>query len=428
MALQPRQPGSALKPFLYAAAFDRGFTAASMLLDVPSSFDTPEGPYQPLDYDRRFRGPEPLRVALASSLNVPAVRTLDQIGVDALLDEAHRFGLDTLTDAEVYGLSLTLGGGEVRLLDLTNAYAALANGGLLTQPYAIERVLDASGRVVYQHEASAPLRVVSQQDAFILSDVLSDNDARTLGFGYAPMLQLPFRAAVKTGTTTESRDNWTLGYTPERAVGVWVGNVNDASMRDVSGVDGAGPIWHGVMEAAFASVTPTWRQPPAGVHQVTVCSPTGLLPGPYCPSPVEEWFKDGTEPTQVETYYQRDASGRLVLDPPAEARAWATSAGLALADAPAGKDATAFVVQPANGSVLYIAPELHEQQALLQASPPPGTQQVEFVMDGSAVATVPASVANTVWSLIPGSHVLQVRALQADGNVLTATTSFEVRR
>ncbi|HEX5370359.1 MAG TPA: hypothetical protein VFY10_13165, partial [Dehalococcoidia bacterium] len=289
-------------------------------------------------------------------------------------------------------------------------------------------VLDASGRVVHQHEAPEAVQVVSQQDAFILSDILSDVDARTLGFGYAPMLQLPFRAAVKTGTTTESRDNWTLGYTPERTVGVWVGNVNDSSMHNVSGVDGAGPIWHGVMEAALASTTPSWRPPPAGVHRVTICDPTGLLSGPNCASPVEEWFKDGTEPTQVETYYQRDVSGRLVIDPPAEARAWATSAGLALAGAPAVNDATPFVVQPANGSVLYIAPELPQQEALLQASPPSGTEQVEFVIDGSPVATVQASSASTVWPLVMGEHVLEVRALQADGGVRTATASFEVSK
>jgi len=138
MTVEPRQPGSALKPFLYVAALEQGMTAATPVLDVPVSFSTAAGPYTPLNYDRRFNGVVPLRVALASSLNVPAVRTLDQIGIDHFLEVAHRFGLHTLTDTEVYGLALTLGGGEVRLLDLAAAYGALANAGALNQPFAVE--------------------------------------------------------------------------------------------------------------------------------------------------------------------------------------------------------------------------------------------------------------------------------------------------
>src|SRR5688572_4108816 len=187
MALQARQPGSALKPFLYASALEKGYTAASMLLDVPTHFDTESGPYEPLNYDRRFHGPVPLRVALASSLNVPAVRTLDEIGVDSLLTIAHRLGLNTLTDAEVYGLALTLGGGEVRLLDLTTTYAALANGGELRTPYVIERVRDVNGRVVYEHRQEVPRRVLSPEHAWLLTDILADAGARELGFGPAPM-------------------------------------------------------------------------------------------------------------------------------------------------------------------------------------------------------------------------------------------------
>src|SRR5882762_1970421 len=154
MALWPRQPGSALKPFLYASAFEHGYTSATALLDVPTAFATADGPYQPLNFDRSFHGVVPLRVALASSLNVPAVRTLDALGMNAMLEIVHRFGLATLSDTERYGLSLTLGGGEVRLLDLTNAYAALGAGGALTAPFAISRVRDSSGRVIYQRSVS----------------------------------------------------------------------------------------------------------------------------------------------------------------------------------------------------------------------------------------------------------------------------------
>jgi penicillin-binding protein 1C len=427
MALAPRQPGSALKPFLYATAFEQGFTAASMLLDVPSGFDTEAGLYQPLNYDRRFNGPLSLRTALASSLNVPAVRTLDTVGVDALLATAHRFGLSTLTDAEVYGLALTLGGGEVRLLDLANAYATLANGGLLHQPYAIERILDANGATVYQHRTLTQGRAISEQHAFILADILSDNNARELGFGYAPTLQLPFRTAVKTGTTTEFRDNWTLGFTAERAVGVWVGNADNTPMRNVSGIEGAGPIWRGVMEAAMAGVSPAWPGPPDGLVRAVVCLPTGLLPGPNCPLTADEWFVDGSQPRQTEDYYRRGEDGRLLINPPAEARAWAIAAGLPLYDGTASSTA-AFVVQPANGSVLFMAPELASQAVMLRASPPAGTRSIEFVIDGTAVGSAAPEDAAFVWSLQPGFHLLEVRASLLDGSVVTASSRFEVKR
>jgi penicillin-binding protein 1C len=426
MALTPRQPGSALKPFLYAAAFEHGFTAASMLLDVQTGFDTKAGLYEPLNYDRRFHGPVSLRVALASSLNVPAVRTLDAIGLDAFLDMAHRFGLDTLTNSEAYGLALTLGGGEVTLLDLTSAYGALASEGLLSPPYAIERIRDAHGTVLYEHRPSRPTRVLSEQHAFVLADILSDVEARTLGFGYAPTLQMPFRTAVKTGTTSEFRDNWTLGFTPDRAVGVWVGNADNSPMLNVSGIEGAGPIWHGVMEAAMNGVPSRWPEAPPGLARVTVCAPTGLLPGPNCPTPAQEWFLSGEEPRQTEAYYPIGADGRLTIDPPAEARAWAAAAGLALSHA-SGPEPSTYVVQPGPGAVLYISPELASQEVLLKASPPPDTRRVDFLIDGVLVASASPRQASAVWTLVAGRHELEVRAVLGDGSVVSARSPFEVR-
>jgi penicillin-binding protein 1C len=425
LALAPRQPGSALKPFLYAMALERGFTAASMLLDVPSSFTSEAGLYQPLNYDRRFNGPVTLRTALASSLNVPAVRTLDALGIDAFLTTAHRFGLSTLTDTEVYGLALTLGGGEVRLLDLTNAYAALANGGEITTPYAIERIRDVSGAVVYERGAALAARILPEGNAFVLADILSDADARELAFGYAPVLRLPFRAAAKTGTTTEFRDNWTVGFTPQRAVGVWVGNADNTPMRNVSGIDGAAPIWRGVMEAAMSGTEATWPEPPSALVRAPVCLPVGLKPGPDCPSVVEEWFLPGTEPRETEDYYRRNESGRLVINPPSEARSWALAAGLPLYEGTATGPQT-FVIQPASGSVLFLAPELSSQTALLRASAPAGTQALEFFVDGELVRR--AEPGEPVpWPLEVGVHTLEVRATLTDGRVVSTRSEFEVR-
>src|SRR5438874_5015884 len=252
MVRTPRQPGSALKPLLYAAAFERGYTPATPLLDVPSTFATDEGPYTPANFDRSFHGVVPLRVALASSLNVPAVRTLDAIGLDAMLEISHRFGL-SLDDVESYGLSLTLGSGEVRLVDLTNAYAAIGAAGQLAEPFAIARVRDGSGRVLYERTPATTRRVLSPEHAYLLSHILSDPDARIPGFGGLTPFDVPFPAAVKTGTSTGFRDTWTLGFTPNIAIGVWVGNADGAPMLDLAGVEGAGPIWRDTMMAAALS-------------------------------------------------------------------------------------------------------------------------------------------------------------------------------
>lgn len=322
MTTTPRQPGSALKPLLYAAAFERGLTPATPLLDIPTTFATPRGPYTPLNFDRKFHGVVPLRTALGSSLNIPAVRTLEALGLDAMLEISHRFGLSTLSAPESYGLALALGGGEVRLFDLTSAYAALATGGELAAPYAVTRVRDARGEVLHERTPSPAQRVLSPQHAYLVADILSDPDARLLGFGEASPLDLPFPAAAKSGTTTGFRDDWTVGFTPEVAVGVWVGNADGSPTQAVSGIEGAAPIWRDVMAAAAFGRRMTWPAQPAGLVERTVCSPTGLLPGTDCPSPVRELFVAGTEPTSAERSYVRGPDGLTAFDPPAEARDW----------------------------------------------------------------------------------------------------------
>ena len=425
MAVSARQPGSALKPFLYAAAFEHGFTGATPLLDIATTFSTAEGPYAPLDFDRSFRGMVPLRVALASSLNVPAVRTLDAIGVDALLDMSRRFGLSTLNEAERYGLALTLGGGEVRLVDLTNAYAALAAGGTGRGAFAVSRVRDATGRVLYQRAPDEPRTVLSAQHAYLLADILSDAEARIPGFGEVTPFELPFPAAVKSGTSTGFRDNWTLGFTPEVAIGVWVGNADGSPMNDVSGVDGAGPIWHDAMMAAALSRQMSWYPRPAGIVEATVCAPTGLLPGPDCPSPVRELFVVGTVPVATERYYSRTTDGSIAIDPPTEARAWAREAGLQLAGVPT-PDRTDLlrIVAPAIGSVYWLAPELDAQRVVLRAAAAPGIEQLTFAVDGVFVGDAPASDPAITWTLAPGRHTLRVSTPQG----IAATSTFEVRR
>src|SRR5947207_3621389 len=399
MARTPRQPGSALKPFLYAAAFEHGYTAATPLLDVPSTFATDDGPYAPANFDRTFHGVVPLRVALASSLNIPAVRTLNAIGIDAMLEITHRFGL-SLDDVESYGLSLTLGSGEVRLVDLTNAYAAIGAAGQLAEPFAVARVRDGSGRILFERVPAAPVRVLSAEHAYLVTDILSDPDARIPGFGGVTPFEVPFPAAVKTGTSTGFRDTWTIGYTPNIAIGVWVGNADGAPMLDLAGVEGAGPIWRDAMMAASLSrpMSPFVR--PAGIVDATVCSPTGLLPGPDCASPTSEIFAAGTVPTARETYYLKDPDGRITIDPPIEARDWARAAGLTLrSDGASASRDVLRITAPVAGTTIHFAPEIASSQLLLRVVAARGIENVTFAIDGRVIGEAPGSDPVLLWPL-----------------------------
>ena len=237
--------------------------------------------YRPLNYDLVFRGPVAVRVALANSLNIPAVRVLQQIGIPALVTQAQRQGIATFASPGDYGFALTLGGGEVRLLELTAAYTAFANAGIPAQPIAINRIRDAAGETLFQAGLDGPAftaagfinhlpvarpraAVLDPRTAYLITHILSDNDARAPAFGYSSPLRLPDGrpAAAKTGTTTDWRDNWTIGYTPDLAVGVWVGNADNAPMQGVSGIDGAAPIWHDVMILAHKNRAAPRVSPP----------------------------------------------------------------------------------------------------------------------------------------------------------------------
>jgi membrane peptidoglycan carboxypeptidase len=265
--------------------------------DAPTAFKTKEGvPFLPQNYDLRFHGIVTLRTALANSYNVPAVKVLDHVGISAMLDVAHAAGITTMNDARRYGLALTLGGGEVKLLDLTSGYATFDANGIHHDPVAILRVADSRGAQLFDWQPTAGGRAVSPQVAYLLTSILSDNAARLPEFGAASPLLLDRPAAAKTGTTSDFHDNWTVGYTPFLVTGVWVGNADNTAMRDVSGISGAAPIWHDFMEAASRNLPPLDFTQPSGIVHETICPGTGLPPDSACTDRQDEVFIAGTQP------------------------------------------------------------------------------------------------------------------------------------
>ena len=312
MALAPRQPGSSIKPLVYLAAFEQPekpaserWTPATLIADIKQEFpDGANPPYVPTNYDLREHGLVTVRTALANSYNIPAVRAMQTVELPDFLDTARRLGITTLTRPD-YGLSLGLGGGEVPLIEMTGAFAVLANGGKHVPPVAILKVTDSAGTVLCEQGTSTPCQpadvvsgqqVVSPVDAFLITDILSDNAARALAFGPNSVLQLDRPAAVKTGTTNDFRDNLTLGFTPQMVTGVWIGNANNSEMRDISGVSGAGPIWNQFMTYAHQGEPVEQFIPPAGVRQYEVCADTGTLPSEACPERRKYWFAEDRPP------------------------------------------------------------------------------------------------------------------------------------
>jgi 1A family penicillin-binding protein len=268
VTIRMRQPGSSIKPVTYLAAFENGWTPATIILDIPSKFKSGPDDYKPVNYDGKFHGPVTVRQALANSYNVPAVKAVNFVGLEKFLETAGRLGINTYGDPSNYGLSITLGGGELRLLDLTGAYATFANLGVRVPHTPILEVARGDGEVVWRHEPAGE-QVIRPQHAFLLTSILSDNAARAPAFGANSPLTLPGRpVAAKTGTTNDFRDNLTLGYTPELAVGVWVGNFDNAPMHNVTGITGAAPIWNEFMRRALEGQPPTNFPVPPGIVQV----------------------------------------------------------------------------------------------------------------------------------------------------------------
>ncbi len=305
-----RQPGSSIKPILYAAAFSRGYTPGDIVFDTGVSFTLPYGQiYRPVNYDGKYHGAVRLRQALANSFNIPAVKLLSWVGVPNMVDLARAMGIQGLDQpADRYGLALTLGGSEVTLLSLTNAYATLGSGGRMVEPTPILAIADSMGRTISRLKP-APTQVLDERVAYQVTSILSDNDARTPMFGANSPLKLSRPVAGKTGTTNDWRDNLTMGYTPYLSVGVWAGNADGSLMRNTTGLTGAAPIWHDFFEAVFSdpSFDASVRRPnepiefirPPGLLDVPICTLSQLKLGAECPSTKTDVILDPRIPVRV---------------------------------------------------------------------------------------------------------------------------------
>jgi penicillin-binding protein 1C len=415
----PRQPGSALKPFTYALAFEEGKTPATVLADIPSSFPTAEAGvlYSPRNYDGRYRGPLLARRALAGSENVPAVVLAFDIGVPTLVRFLTRAGFTTFDrSGSYYGLGVTLGNAEVRLDQLVAAYATFARGGVWKAPVLLRNASPATERTV-----------VSPRTAFWITSILSDAEARSFIFGRGGDLEFPFAVAVKTGTSQAYHDNWTIGFTREVTVGVWVGNFDRTPLRDSSGVTGAGPIFHAVMLAAArhyrtaSSVDAIVADPP-GVQRVAICALSGMRANAWCPARANEWLPIDAEALPCSWHHRSDEE-LLTIYPP-EFRAWAANAATSVGRAPRRDGAPASraaqrtgpspapalaIANPPAGAIYSIDPTLRADfQALALRATTATRTTITWTVDGHTIGTT-SSEEPMAWPLRVGTHRIEAR-------------------
>jgi penicillin-binding protein 1C len=380
--ITPRQPGSTLKPFTYALAFESGDSPASVLPDVPSHFPTAEDGvvYTPRNYDDRYRGPLLVRSALAGSQNVPAVAMLAKLGPESLLRLLRNTGFTGLDHtSDYYGLGLTLGDAEVTLEQLVRAYSVFARGGKMNER-----------------------RLFSERTAFWITDILTDADAREYAFGAGGSLELPFPVAVKTGTSQAYHDNWTVGYTRDLTVGVWVGNFDRRPLRGSSGVTGAAPIFNAVMLAATKRTqgslpigdTTRILEPPANVEQIEICTLSGARPSPYCPATRKEWLATSA-PARFCSWHHDGT-----IDWPAEYRAWARKNAPSTQRAQTVHLAAFRIANPPNGATYLIDPTLRREFQTLRLRADSATR-VAWRINGRQVGDE--------WPLERGQHVIEAR-------------------
>ena len=307
VTLRPRQPGSSIKPLNYGLALEKKIiTPATVINDMPTCFAvTGQRLYCPVNYDGTFHGPTQVRFTLGNSYNIPAVKVLALNGLEDFVAKAKEMGISTFTEPKNYGLSITLGGGEVKMIDMATAFSSFANLGIRQDIWAIKKVENQSGKVLFEKEEEEGPRVLSMETAYLISHILLDNNARSAAFGPSSYLVIKNHpeVSVKTGTTNDLRDNWTIGYTTSRLAAVWVGNNDNSSMSYVaSGVTGASPIWNKIMTYALKDQKQEWPLKPEGIVGASICQLSGKMPNPEQPCETRfEYFLSGTVPSETES-------------------------------------------------------------------------------------------------------------------------------
>jgi penicillin-binding protein 1C len=390
-----RQPGSSIKPFLYALSLTSGISLADLLPDTVIEFRLRDGTnFVPRNYGHKYHGPTRVREALASSFNVPAVYLIEVLGIErfhALLKQLRFHSLDK--KAQHYGLSLSLGAGEVTLSEMVNAYRALSRGGVIGELTYLRKTCG-------QHDKTpgcdpdAEERVFSPEVAYLITDILSDNAARFKAFGADNPLNLPFPCAVKTGTSKDYRDNWCIGYTHEYVVGVWVGNFSGAPMQGVSGITGAAPLFRDVMVELHREYYPDAFERPASLEMKQVCLRTGLLARAECPKRTEEIFIPGTSP--VDSCPGPEQDMRI------------TQMRLRNGTIADGNEKKLTILNPGEGDVFMIDPQvsLASQSIRFSICNVDSAKRVRLVLDGRTIATEQYPY-DFMWQPTPGEHVLE---------------------
>ncbi len=440
-----RQPGSAIKPLMYALALDRGHVPSEIVPDIPTAIPDVRGDYVPENYDHTFHGPVSIRTALACSFNVPAVRVLESVGKEAFLQKLRSLGFTSLTQSsDYYGYGLTLGNAEVSLLELTNAYRALAMNGDWTPAVLVSAAGTADGIPVTLPELQVRRSVYSREAAFLITDILSDPVARRPAFGSA--FHFPFACAVKTGTTKDYKDNWTIGYTTRYTVGVWAGNFNGSPMQGVSGVTGAGQIFTDVMLLLHSppfGMPPDHFPIPDGVERKTLCPRSGKTPTTYCPYRSTEWtikkYSAAVEYCSVHRQFTVRGDDGIALNRvyeiyPPEYAVWQQSAGIPVpsADAvPAGgsfdsrTSSRLVIASPNNGDHFKIDPALRReyQTTMIRGFSPTQAENVRLTIDGDGSIPFPAK--GFSWQLHKGVHHFQLICMlhgqRIAGNIVRIT-------
>lgn len=420
-----RQPGSTLKPFLYLMAMEEGFNPATLISDIPTHYRMPTGIYSPRNYSENYHGPVRLREALANSLNIPAVRTLAKIGIDRFLDRLRGYGFASLDkDAEYYGIGLALGGGEVTLYELARAYMCLSKMG---EFHPAEEIIEIND--IKQEHSEEKKRISTPQFNYLLTHILSDAFARTAEFGFNSILNLPFPCCVKTGTSFRFCDNWTVGFTKDYTLGIWVGNFDHTPMQKVSGVSGAGPIFANIMLMLYNNRNwPEGFPQPDGLVNVPICPLSGKKPNTYCSISIEELIPErdvaAYEKSICDMHIQRGEEVATVV--PEKYRIWAEELGIETQTEDYCEEEKFQIANPKDGAVYHrlsnLAPEFQSINCRLNCSHK--DQKVMWLLNKEPIHTTYQDH-NFLWQITPGDFVLTV--ISGKNENVASRVEFSVR-